>query len=156
MKYRTILFCLLFSSCAVAQVPEFQIEGKIFAAISVSNVESTSKWYEEVFSLKLLKEIKSEDGKVHIRVIGNDSLLFELLQNSDSKSLRSIGIDSPSKVHGYFKIGIQVKGIDELENYLRRLNIDVKYKFDDKEVGIRCLIISDNNGQMIQFFERQN
>lgn len=51
------------------------IVGKNFIAMTVSNADSTSLWYESVFGLKLLKEIKTADGSAYGRIEGNEFLM---------------------------------------------------------------------------------
>ena len=65
---------------------EIGLAGHQFFALSVSNADSVSTWYENVFQLKLLKEIRMPDGSGHVRIIGNENLMIEIVQHKGSKS----------------------------------------------------------------------
>ena len=51
------------------------IIGKSFIAINASSADSIAQWYEEMFGLKLLKEIQVAVGSAHIRIEGNEFLM---------------------------------------------------------------------------------
>ena len=137
--------------------PEIGLSGKQFFALSVGNADSTSAWYEYVFQLKLLKEIKTPDGAVHVRIVGNDDLLLEIIQPKDSKTLADAGVDpgQPFKLQGIFKVGIYVRDIKEAEKYLRQKNAVIKHgAFDDKDTQTTSLVIEDVNRNLIQIIQR--
>jgi hypothetical protein len=127
-----------------------------FFAISVSSADSTSKWYEDVFAMTLLKEIKTADGNFHIRIIGNQFLKIEIIQDKASKSYTDCGVEQDQiyRVRGYFKTGFYVSSISEAEKYFRNKKVKIKHgPFDDKETNSRSLIIEDINGFLIQVME---
>ena len=154
MKSKFLFILLSCVSLTLAAQTSVQFEGKSFFALSVANTATTSAWYEKLFDLKLVNEIKTPDGKIHVRIIGNDHLLLEILQNSDAKSLKTLGIENPSKAHGYFKVGFYVRDLASCEKYFRENNVEIKHSFDDKPTASKVIIISDINGQLIQFIQK--
>lgn len=135
---------------------KIQYTGIQFFAISVSNADSTSKWYEDIFEMKLLKEIKPADGSIHVRIIGNQFLKVEIIQDKTSKSYTECGVEQNQifRMRGYFKTGFYVSNILETEKYFRNKKITIKHgPFDDKETNSRSLIIEDINGFLIQVLE---
>src|SRR5688572_29678243 len=123
MNHFYVLMLLLFQVESIAQ--ELGLTGKQFFALSVSSTDSVSAWYEDIFDLKLLKEIKSPDGTVDIRIIGNENLMIEILSHKNSKSMSDCGaeIDQPFRMKGIFKIGIYVKDVDSAQAYLQHKNV---------------------------------
>ncbi|MEO5564674.1 MAG: VOC family protein [Chitinophagaceae bacterium] len=150
----TIAFALILFS-AKAQ-DGLQYAGKQFFAISVANTSATSKWYEEVFQMNLLKEIRTPDSRVHIRIIGNDFLKIEILQTRNSKSIADLNIKNEQAftVQGLFKIGFYVNDIARADAYFRDKKVVIQHEiFEDQETRSKSLIIQDLNGLMIQVMQ---
>jgi hypothetical protein len=157
MKYFLIIPLTIVLLVVNAQ-DQMLISGQHFLALSVSNADATSKWYEDVFQLRLLKEIKTPDGSVHIRIIGNDHLLVEIIQQKDSKTIADAGVDprQPYELQGIFKAGIYVRDIFQAEKYLKQKEVLVKHGvFDDAETQTKSLIITDADENLIQVIQRE-
>lgn len=153
MKLQIIILAFLIANNTLAQAP-IEYIGKQFFAITVPNTDSASKWYEEVFQLKLLKEFKSAERNIHVRIIGNTHLKIEIVQNENSLSECSVQKDNKLRVRSCFKAGVYVTNMAATEAYLRQKNVLIKYgPFEDKETHTRSFIIEDPNGFMIQVFE---
>jgi hypothetical protein len=135
---------------------EFGLSGNQFFALSVSNADSVSAWYENAFQLKLLKTVKSPDGSVNVRIIGNKNLMIEIVQPPGSKSLNDCGID-PSQAYrmkGIFKIGLYVEDIEAAKTYLTKKNVFIKHSvFEDTDTRTRSFIVTDNKGNLIQIIQ---
>ena len=133
--------------------------GKTFFAVNVSNADSTSRWYEEAFGLKLLKEIKTADGSAHVRIEGNDFLMVEILQAKDSRSLDECNLQRQQShlLRGYFKVGIFVSDVRKAEEYFKIKGIAIRHPvFQDKETSTSSFILEDPNGNMLQFLQQEN
>jgi hypothetical protein len=78
-----VLLAMTTYAQAVAKQP-FRFTGKQFFAITVSNADSASRWYEQLFDLKLMKEIKLDKEGVHVRIVGNEQLTLEFVQTRTS------------------------------------------------------------------------
>jgi hypothetical protein len=151
-----ILFICLFAFPSLNAQHKLNLSGKQFIAISVPHTDSTSKWYEDVFDLKLLKEIKTPDNRVHARVIGNGQLVVEIIQTRNSQSLEQLKLnkDQPFTIQGMFKYGFYVKDLPQAAAYLRDKKVLIKHEiFEDKDTKSRSFIIQDLNGQLIQLLE---
>lgn len=150
MKLKIITIAFLIAYNASAQ-DSMEYTGKHFFAITVPNTDSTSKWYEEIFQLKLLKEFKSAEKNIHVRIIGNNHLKVELVQNENSLSECSVQKDDKIRVRSCFKAGLYVNNIALAQAYLRKRSVLIKYgPFEDKETHTRSFIIEDPNGFLIQ------
>ena len=156
MKLVSILFFSLLASDVNAQ--EIAFSSKSFFAISTSNVDSVSTWYENVFSLKLQKKINTPDGNIAIRILGNDFLQIEIMQRKDAKGRAECNVpaDQAYKIHGYFKTGLYVKDLKNAESYFKNKNVAIKIPiFEDKELKMRSFIIKDADGNTLQFIESE-
>lgn len=155
MKPLAALILFLLSTSLKAQ-EQLAYSGKQFFALSVPNTDSTSKWYEDVFAMKLLKEIKAPADKVHVRIIGNEFIIVEIIQSPDSKTLTDCGLKQSEifKMRGLFKTGFYVTNLAEAEKYFRRKNVIIKHgPFTDQEMKTKSIIIEDLNGSMMQVLE---
>jgi catechol 2,3-dioxygenase-like lactoylglutathione lyase family enzyme len=133
--------------------------GKTFFALNVSNADSTSRWYEEVFGLKLLKEIKTVDSSAHIRIEGNEFLMVEILQLLDSRSLNDCNLrqEQSHRMRGFFKTGVFVSDIRKAEEYFKTKGIAIRHPvFQDKETSTSSFILEDPNGNLLQFLQQEN
>jgi len=159
VKIYVVLFFLMVSGHLSSKSQSLEIIGKNFVAFSVANTDSTSQWYEKTFGLKLLKEIKPADGTVHIRIIGNDSFMIELVQLPNSKPLTACSIENNQThlLQGIFKVGIFVKDIVLAERYFKGKNIAIMHGvFEDTDTHTKSLILEDPNGNLLQVLEQVN
>jgi hypothetical protein len=153
-----LLFVLIFifsANCIKAQ-EEIKYSGKQFFAVSARNTDSTSAWYERVFRVKLLKEIKPGNG-IHVRILGNEHVMIEIAQPIRSGTIEYPGAEKDRfTIPGYFKIGFYVADIVLAEKYFRGKNVNILHgPFDDKETNSRSFIMEDINGDMIQVLEEK-
>jgi hypothetical protein len=124
-----ILHFLLLSISLYSQSSGPGIIGKSFLALNVSNADSAGRWYEEMFGLKLLKEIKPVDGSVHIRIEGNEFLLVEILQMKDSKTILDCQLQKAEShlLRGFFKAGLLVKDAQKAADYFKARSVVIKH-----------------------------
>jgi hypothetical protein len=157
---RTLLFFIfLFAVISINAQDNLSFAGKQFIALSVANTDSTSKWYEDVFQLTLLKEVRTPDNRIHTRVIGNDQLVVELIQTRNSKPLEELKIskDQPFNVQGPFKYGFYVRDLTQTQAYLREKKVVIKHEiFEDQNTHSKSLIFQDLNGCLIQVLQELN
>lgn len=158
MKPLTLIVSLLFFFTAGAQ-SRINFAGKQFIALSVANTDSTSRWYEDVFQLTLLKEIRTPDNRIHARIIGNSQLVVEIIQTRNSKSLEELKLnkDQPFTVQGPFKYGFYVRDLSQAQAYLREKKVVIKHDiFEDQDTHSKSLIFQDLNGNLVQVLQELN
>ena len=155
MLRRCIVVCsLLLITTANKLFAQLPIIGKSFFAITVKNADSVANWYSSTFQLRSLKEINDTAMGAVVRIIGNDNMIIEILQLKDAKPAKDLGLGSTFQLHGFVKVGFFVKSLDEAVKYFTQKNIKIKYgPFNDEASKTKNLIISDNEGNLIQFFE---
>ena len=155
MLRRCIVVCLLLlittANKLFAQLP---IIGKSFFAITVKNADSVANWYSTTFQLRSLKEINDTSMGAVVKIIGNDNMVIEILQLKDAKPAKDIGLTSTFQMHGFVKVGFFVKSLDEVQKHFSQKNIKIRYgPFNDESTRTKNLIISDCEGNLVQFFE---
>jgi hypothetical protein len=156
MKYFITILSLAIFLESRAQI-ESEITGKQFIALSVASTAASSAWYEQLFNMKLVKEIKPADQSVHIRIIGNENLTIEIIQLNNSKSLADCSLPQGEthRLKGIFKTGLYVKDIEWAEKYFRGKNVPIRHSiFEDSEMQIRSFIMTDLDGNMIQILQQ--
>lgn len=151
--YLTFIMSIVLVQATAQDKLEFS--GTQFWAMTVPDASATSKWYEEIFSLKLMKEISFERGKV--RIIGNENLVLEILEISGSKSLTDcfLTADDNHLLKGIFKTGFYVKDIAQAERFFKSKGITIKHEvFEDADMNAKSFVLVDLNGTMIQVLQK--
>ena len=150
----TLLACNLYSQSIGPD-----IIGKSFIALNAPDADSTARWYEEMFGLKLLKEIKTADGSAHIRIEGNEFLMVEIIQVKGSKAITDCQLkqDESHLLNGIFKAGVFVRDAKKAEDYFKSKGVAIRHSiFSDKETATTSFILGDPNGNMLQFIQENN
>src|SRR5689334_20910296 len=120
----TTLACLL-----AAGIPAYTQSAPdytpFFSAIVVSNVEQSSVWYKNVFSLNVKEKMNDPNNayKIVIMESANRSMQLELLELKGSLSRKSLTEGKPpgTEIQGHFKIGFKVADIDQWLRHLSQL-----------------------------------
>ncbi len=153
-KLFTVL--VLFSSLTTTEKSfgQLAINGKSFFALTVKNADSVAGWYSSTFNLRSIKEINDTSMGVVVKIIGNDNMVIEILQMKDSKPAKEFGLTSTFQMHGFVKVGFFVKNLEEVQKHFTQKNIKIRYgPFNDESTKTKNLIITDNEGNLLQFFE---
>ena len=123
-----------------------------FSAIVVKNMETSSKWYQSVFNLKVKDQVKDDNAGYNIVILESPSLTLELLQLKNSFNPKE-GKSGNVEPFGLLKIGFKTKDMDACLKQLASLNITVPQIWTDSETKKRNFLITDPDGNLIQFFE---
>ena len=135
------------------------IIGKSFIAINASSADSIAQWYDEMFGLNLLKEIKVADGSAHIRIEGNEFLMVEIIEVKDSKVLADCKLqpDQSHMLRGFFKAGVFVSDVQKTLDYFKTKGVAIKHSiFSDKETATKSFVLEDPNGNLLQFIQSED
>ena len=125
------------------------------AAISVSDLNKISDWYQNVLGFQLSRQIDFDKYGVHIHILELNGFGLELIekQGSKSKKERMPDVEDSTLVHGISKIGFFVDDIDVLADQLKEKNVKVVFDItDDPDDKTSWMIIEDPDGNVIQFF----
>jgi len=129
--------------------PTFMAEGAFFAIV-VTDLDASVGWYESNLGLHFVKRGKSPRVPAETVVLGGHNLFVELIHHDGNALTR---IDNEASVPRLLKAGVIVapKDFDRITGYLQKRGVDAGI-FEDKEMGVRSFLFTDNDGNLIQFF----
>jgi len=154
MKNHLIL-AIVILSCKQPLAQESALPVPYFSAVIVSNVDSSKHWYTALFDLKVKNEMHDSKSGYDIVILQNENLLLELLQLKESLSRKELLKTSPANtpLQGHFKFGFKVNAMNTFLKKLESLNIVVPQIWTDLDTKKRNFLISDPDGNLLQFFE---
>ena len=130
-----------------AQAPLLSRTGAFFA-LSVPDIQASSRWYSEKLGLKVTMTIPASDTPA-VTVLEGGGLIVELIQHAQAVPL---GRD-PVLTHGFTKAGFVVQDFDRTLATLRQRGVEVAYgPFPARADQRANVIIRDNAGNLIQIF----
>lgn len=132
-----------------ADVPSFNVQGA-FLAVVVTDLDASVHWYGSNLGLHLVKRGRSPRVAAETVVLGGHNLFVELIHHEGATLPR---IDNEASVPRLIKAGVIVgqRDFDALAAFLRTRSIKAGI-FEDKEMGVRTFLLTDNDGNLIQFF----
>ncbi len=157
MRMQLAVLVLLLPSAARAQTSPGAVGASgSFFALSVGDLEASTRWYTEKLGLHVVMRAPAANG-VAVTVLEADGLLVELVHNDNARGLNSTGTRSePSLTHGYFKVGFLVGDLDATLALLRSRGVRVAVGPYPATATQRAnAIIEDNAGNLIQLFGRR-
>ena len=117
-----------------------------FFALSVANIEESSRWYAEKLGLDIV--LQANQGTA-VTVLEGEGLTVELIQDPAARPATW----QPGAVHGYFKAGFGVKDLDKTLEQLVARGVQVAFgPFPAQGAQRANVIIRDNAGNLIQIF----
>jgi catechol 2,3-dioxygenase-like lactoylglutathione lyase family enzyme len=133
--------------------PIFTTRGA-FVALSVPDLEASTKWYSEKLGLTVVMRPPKQD-KSSVAVLEGNGLIVELLQRDDAVPLRQAppSLEASYRVHGIFKAGLIVDDFDKTLAALRSRGVEIAIgPFPASPTQRANVIVKDNAGNLIQFF----
>jgi catechol 2,3-dioxygenase-like lactoylglutathione lyase family enzyme len=126
-------------------------------AISVRSLEQSVAWYEKVLDLHLVEKKAFPDQGLAIAFLESEGFRLELIELRGSVGRAGCVKDpsNPATLQGIGKYAFVVDHLDEVATTL--VQRGAKIYFDtrkDPEPSERSVIIQDNDGNWIQFFQR--
>lgn len=143
------------SSPGTPAKPVFKATGG-FVAITVPDLDSAAKWYQEKLGLAIVKNhAMRADNKAAVTVLQGNGLAVELIWLADAAPLSKVApqVKGPQDVHGFLKSGIFVDDLDGTLRELKARHVTMAFEtFYDKSMDCRMFAIRDDNGNILQFF----
>lgn len=133
--------------------PVFTARGA-FVALSVSDLEASTKWYSEKLGLTVVMRPPKQD-KSAVAVLEGNGLIVELLQRDDAVPIRQVApsLEASYQVHGIFKAGLIVDDFDKTLAALRSRGVEIAIgPFPASGTQRANVIVKDNAGNLLQFF----
>jgi len=131
------------------QTPVVTVSGAFFA-LSVADLEASTKWYAEKLGLELTTHVPGR-----VAVLKGGGLSVELIHEAAARPLRSLlpAAREVTGVHGIVKVGFLVTDFDRTLDALKARGVEVAYgpwpKRPDQAANV---ILRDNGGNLIQLF----
>ena len=137
------------STADVAVPAVFTATGTFFA-VSVADLETSTRWYAEKLGLRVVREMPKV-GKSSVTVLAGGGLIVELVHNDNVSPRRA----DTAITRGIFKAGVIVDSIDRTIAAFRARQVEIAYgPFPARSGAMANVIIRDNEGNLIQFFGR--
>jgi catechol 2,3-dioxygenase-like lactoylglutathione lyase family enzyme len=149
-------FVALASSAAAPSAPvepAFTSRGAFFA-LSVADLDASTRWYTEKFGLTVVMHPPKQE-KAEVTVLEGGGLIVELLQRDDAVSLvkAAPSVTANYQVHGIFKAGIVVEDFDKTVAMLKSRGVEIAFgPYPASPTQRANVIVRDNAGNLIQFF----
>jgi len=144
--------------CETAEKPAQALDGTpFFVAISVSDVEASSAWYQRVLGFEPSRAVDLEQRGLRIRILRRDNALLELTESVTARSMAQLDppVEKRYLLHGVFKFGFLVDDLDQVAKDLERLEVPLRSRIVEEPDGtLRSLQVEDPDGNVVQVFER--
>jgi hypothetical protein len=130
------------------------VEGAFFG-LSVANVDTVSRWYQDNLGLKVISNGEAPNRIAKFAILEGNGVLIEIIQHSKAQARKSIDptINDAVQLHGIFKLGMLVRDIDAVYAGLKKREIVIAYDLmRAKDVPMRSFAVRDPEGNLVQFF----
>jgi catechol 2,3-dioxygenase-like lactoylglutathione lyase family enzyme len=163
MKGFRLLLCLVaLPMVSRAQTPDVPASGPViiatnaFFALSVADIEESTRWYRDKLGLRVTMQAARTDAtKAAATILQGGGLTVELVQHDEAVPLRKF-LPEPRGalfLHGIFKVGVTVDDFDATIAALRSRGIPIVIgPFPKRADQPANAIIRDNAGNYIQIF----
>ena len=125
-------------------------------ALSVADVEATATWYQTHLGFTEFERMDLPQRDMYLRFLKRGHFTLELAQRGDAVTVSDhVKVSKKSQVRGYYKWGLLVEDLDTFAEKLRAA--DVRFHgevFDDPRFGVRTVVVADNEGNLVQLFEK--
>lgn len=149
-----LVFAFTISMTAFAQPVSGNLRPS-FSAVVVKDMTVSAKWYESVLKLNPKSTMSDDKGGYKVVILASAEYTLELLELKGSMATTQVleGKAEGTKIQGHFKIGFTVKDMDVYLKHLSSLGIKVPQVWTDQETRKRNFMITDPDGNLLQFFE---
>ena len=127
-----------------------------FTSVIVSDMDIAIQWYTSTLGFKVSNQATMEARGIKQANLEMDGALLELIETRLTLSADSALAANSGKrfVGGFFKVGFRVKHFDNWVQHLEKLSVDFRGDIvRDPITKQRMLIVTDPDGNRIQFFE---
>jgi len=154
MRATLVLLCLLAPAMARAQTTSLIHATGAFFAVSVEDIEASTRWYQDKLGLSVVMRVpRTENPAVH--VLEGRGLIVELVERQGSAPRAKAAPPAMGRAfgEGIFKAGMMVESFDATIAALRARGVEIAFGPFPARPGQRAnAIIRDNAGNLIQLF----
>ncbi|TCK88016.1 lactoylglutathione lyase [Natranaerovirga hydrolytica] len=113
-----------------------------WCTITVSNLEESVKFYEEIVGISVNKRLSIPNGEIIF--LGDGETKIELVYNTENKGVQ---------VGNNISLGFEVKSVEDKIDFVNKKGIKVEAGPIQPTPQIKFFFIKDPNGVKIQFVE---
>lgn len=114
-----------------------------WCTITVSNMEESLKFYQEIVGLSISKRFAAGPG-VEISFLGGEGTQVELICDPNHKA--------PGNAEG-ISLGFEVESVDEMIKIIKEKGLEVQSGPYQPNPHVKFIFVKDPNGISIQFVE---
>src|SRR5205085_11067850 len=122
------------------------------------DVDASVTWYEENLGFKTVKRMELPQYDLRLAFLELNGFRVELIESKKSFSVKKYVPDyqdGSGLLQGLTKVGFMVNKIEPFARNLKKRGIPFVVELrEDKEFAVKFFIILDNNGNLIQFFQK--
>ncbi len=124
-------------------------------AISVANLDESIAWYEKALGLRTADKKSFPEQGLKVAFLESEGFRLELVELKGSVSPASCtDVTNPAALRGFGKYAFRVDDLAELAGRFRAMGISILHDFRSApEARARSIIIKDNEGNWLQFFQ---
>jgi len=165
--FRIILLLLVAASVAFAQSKNTDKEAATrslnaqtpyLIGLSVANVDDAVRWYEDKLGFKVVKRMELPKYDLRLVFLELNGFRIELFENKKSFSVKKYVSDYKEMsglLQGVAKFGFLVDDAEMAAKILKERGVQFEVELrEDKGFGVKFFIISDNSGNLIQYFQK--
>lgn len=139
-----------------AQEPDQVVQGMVFSAIIVSNLDASIDWYEKNLGFKIDNQAELASRGIRQANLSTNHVRLELIEIKGTVNARDVlqGPFEGKRLNGLFKIGFAVQNFEKTIKTLRQNH--VKFQGDvvtDPITNQKMVIIRDPDDNRIQLFD---
>jgi catechol 2,3-dioxygenase-like lactoylglutathione lyase family enzyme len=126
-----------------------------FFAISVADVATMSRWYQDKLGLRVLSSGEAPNQIAKFAILDGNGLLIELIQHTKASDRGAVAPSATDAymIHGFFKAGMVVDHLDAIYAALKRQGVPIAHDLmPAKDVPMRSFAVRDPEGNLLQFF----
>jgi methylmalonyl-CoA/ethylmalonyl-CoA epimerase len=134
----------------------------VWVGVSAGDAEASAKWYQEKLGFHFTRKMDLPEHKLRIVFLELNGFTLELVEFRGSISFQTVQSRIPElkdrdHLRGFQKVGFQVKDVDALAAELKRNGVKLLMEpTDDREFHDRFLMLTDPDGNVLQFFQKMN
>jgi len=131
----------------------------VWAAIVVSDLDSSSKWYQDNLGYKITKKMDLPEHKLRIVFLQLNGFTLELIEFQESVAFDAVKKKVPElkdhdHLQGIVKLGFQISDVNALASALKARGVKLRMEpTDDPEFHDRFFLVVDPDGNTLQFFQ---
>ena len=139
-------------STAGAPTPPVIMTTGAFFALSVADINASSRWYAEKLGLSVVMQVPA-GAHPAVTVLEGGGLMVELVQHPDARGLRQVapGLSDRVMLHGLMKAGVIVEDFEQVVSALKSRGVTIVAGPFPKRDGQRAnVVVQDDSGNLIQ------